>query len=82
MLTINLDSPNVFDAILENSLPEGQDASIVVKPKATQGGNPAVMMTFTVQLPNGEPATAQTVVTAREFLAAAVAIRARYGDLE
>lgn len=46
-------------------LPEGGDLAIYLKPNATKGGNPGAVLTFTVQLSDGNLARAQCVVTAR-----------------
>lgn len=69
-----LDGPRV--------LAEGGDLEVVTKDAATVEGNPAVLFTFTVELPGGARWKAQTVVTARIVQAIAAAIRGKYGLIE
>ncbi len=80
-LKINLNDKNTFNQILKNSLADGGDASIVTLDDATVGGQPAVMVYFSVQLPDGKTATAQTVTTMKLFLTMAGALNAKYGYL-
>lgn len=80
-LSIRLDDPDLFDASVHGGLPEGGSQMIVTKPNATNQGQPAVFISFTVQLPSGQIVQAQTVMTCRLFMAAAAAMRGRYGDL-
>lgn len=54
------------------------DLHVVVKEKATVQGNPSLLLTFTVVLPNGHRAPVQTVCTLRNFLNAAQILRAKY----
>lgn len=68
-ITCNL-SAELFDKAVHGGLddnpvlPEGRDLAIYVKPKATEGGKAGVVITFTVQLPDGTLARAQAVTTA------------------
>lgn len=77
---IKLGDDAVFDECVHNALPEGGDLMMVTKDNATKGGRPAVCLTFTVQLPGGTLARAQTVVTGRNFALMAAAFRGRYGS--
>ena len=54
------------------------DLKIITKNDATVGGKPAVMLTFTVQLPDGTMQRVQTVTTAQMFVSAAAAVKGRY----
>lgn len=59
-----------FDAMLRGteacpSLKDSGDIQIIVKPGATVGGRAGAMITFTVQMPDGTIARAQTVTTVR-----------------
>jgi hypothetical protein len=67
-----------FDAVLKESLADGGDLEIVTKDGATESGRAGVMLTFSVQLPDGSLARAQTVVTARLFLMAALIVATKY----
>lgn len=78
---IQLNDAQSFDAVLKGSLPDGGDVTLITKDNATTGGNPAVMLTFSVQLPDGSMAIAQTVTTLRNFLAAAQVLKSKYGAL-
>jgi hypothetical protein len=62
------------------TLRDGGDLSVISKDNATEGGRPAVCLTFTVQLPDGRLARAQTVITGRLFAMLGAAFRGRYGD--
>jgi hypothetical protein len=78
-LTCKLD-PEAFDAAVhgrpgEVVLPEGGDLAFVFKPNATEGGNPGLVVTFTVQLPDGTTARAQAVTTLANFELAAGIVR-------
>jgi hypothetical protein len=78
--TIILDdgTGKAFDHAPRNSLPDGGDLRIITKDNATTEGNAAVLLTFTVEFPDGNLHNAQTVTTVRLFLAAAAAMRGRY----
>jgi hypothetical protein len=56
-------------------LPEGKDVRILLKPNATEGGNAAAVITFTVQLPDKTLARCQAVVTARLLETAGLAVK-------
>lgn len=75
MLILSFD-PDRFDAVVkgEDSLPEGRDMEIVIKPRATVNGYPMVAVTFTVQLPDGSLRRAQATTTLRAFEAVFSAI--------
>lgn len=80
-ISLNLDDPGKFDQIIKNSLPDHGDLSVITKDSATMEGNPAVMLSFTVTLPDGKIATAQTVTTMKLFLSSLSALTAKYGHL-
>jgi len=72
-----------FDRVVHNSLAlrEGGDVCFVVKDHATTGGKPAVVITFSVALPNGEIATAQAVITGELLIVAGRAMEGRFAYL-
>jgi hypothetical protein len=77
MEAINVElSPEKFDAAVHGpsdgqpSLPEGGDLAIYVKPNATVGGNAMAVITFSVQLPNGQVRVAQCPTTVNNLLMA------------
>ena len=67
-----------FDEALKGTLPDAGDLKVITKNDATVGGKPAVMLTFTVQLPDGTMQRVQTVTTAKMFVSAAAAVKGRY----
>ena len=75
-----LNDAALFGKRVHEGLPEGRDLTLVTKDGATQGGNAAVCVCFTVQLPDGSTRTAQAVTTVRALLLAAAALRGRYGE--
>lgn len=79
-INIVLDSGKFDKAVhggLDNNpvLKEGGDLAMYVKPRATVNGNAMVVITFTVQLPDGTLARAQAATTAALMEAAGRAIR-------
>lgn len=73
-------SPEKFDQAVHGNgvdpvLPECGDLAFYFKPNATQGGKPAVVVTFTVQLPDGSLAKAQAVTTLANFESVAACVR-------
>lgn len=78
-LSIQLDQPELFDQLAHGGLPCGNDLQVVTKPKATAEGKPAVVIAFSVQLPDGKVVQAQVVTTVALFQMAAAAMRGRYG---
>jgi len=83
-VSIRLDDTKHFNSILKASMADTEDCTIVTKPHGTVEGRPVVMISFQSKLPGrGKTSfgTAQKVLTVREFLRAADAIRARYGDM-
>lgn len=65
-------SAEKFDAAVHGDgvvpvLPESGDMAFYIKPRATEGGKPGVVVTFTVQLPDGSQARAQAVTTLANF---------------
>lgn len=79
-LSLSINAVNTFDEILATALSEGQDIIIVTKDKATTGGNPAVMFSWTARLPNGASHRVQAVTTLRCFMQAADVLKAHYGE--
>ncbi len=82
-----LNQPKEFDAHLKGTDPQGKpilqdagDLMAISKDNATVGGRPAVLLTFTVQLPDGTLARAQTVTTLGNFMTVAAGFRGRYGE--
>jgi len=67
-----------FDKALKGTLPDGGDLKVITKERATAKGEPGVIITFTVQLPDGTIKRVQTVTTARLFANAGLAIATRY----
>lgn len=72
--------PTAFDRCLRAtnppSLKDAGDLAIYIKPKATTSLAPAAMLTFTVQLPDGTMARAQTVTTVECLKSALMMIQA------
>lgn len=73
MLTVALDARQFDEAVHgppdgQPSLPEAGDLAIYVKRNATQGGNAAAVVTFTVQLPNGSFRRVQSVTTVANLI--------------
>lgn len=78
-ISVRFNDIELWDKVLKNCLPEAGDLMMVTKDNCTASGRPGVMLTFTVELPNGEMRRAQTVVTGRLFALMAAAFRGRYG---
>jgi hypothetical protein len=73
-------SPEKYDAAVHGdgvtpTLRQGNDLAVYVKPAATTTGGAGVVITFTVELPDGSFARAQAVTTLRLFDALAAAVR-------
>lgn len=80
-----IDDAQKFDKAVHGGLPEAGDLKFIHKPYATTGGKGAVCVTFTVQLPSGELATAQAVTTVNNLIAVGDAMRGykeRYGNAD
>lgn len=80
VLNVQLNGIERFDEVIGNSLPEGGDLEIITKDVGTKSGRACVMFTFTVELPDGSLARAQTVTSMRMFRAIANAIVSTYDD--
>lgn len=80
-VTILLDKPAEFDQAVREGLKEGSDLQFITKDEATASGKPAVVITFTVQLPDGTLARAQCVSTAASIQMVGRALYGRYGQL-
>ena len=61
--------PERFDELVHNGLPEGLDIEIASKAGATANSEPAVVMSFSVQLPDNSIARAQAVTTLKALKA-------------
>jgi len=70
-----------FGHRMSEMLPDDGDCQLITLRRGTESGRPIVMITFQVDVGDGVLQRAQTVVTMREFLAAADAMRIRYGGL-
>ena len=72
-----------FDARVRGPgiLQDGADLIVVTKDHGTEEGRPVVLLTFTVMLPDGMVAKAQTVITGRIFQAIAAGIHGKYGNI-
>lgn len=77
-ISIKINDAAAFDAALKESLAEAGDLQIITKDGATVSGKPAVMLTFTVTLPNGHHARAQAVTTLKLLLPVLQALNAKY----
>lgn len=81
MIQCLFDDAATFDEVVHGSLRDGGDLSIVTKENATQGGEPAACLTFTVQTRDGKVDRAQTVVTVRNLIDALHAVMGKYSHL-
>lgn len=79
-ISVLMGQPEEFDKAVHEGLPEGGDIRIVVKEGAMVSGAHGIVITWTVQLPDGEIKTAQATTSLRTFAAAAQLLRARYPD--
>lgn len=85
VITVQLNKPEEFERLRIGTdgakvLPEGCDLQFVTKDGATDEGAAAVIIAFSVQLPDGRIARAQAVTTVKLLLQTARILRARYGD--
>ena len=64
-----------YDAVLKDTLPECGDMKVIVKHGAMKSGASAVMVTFTVQLPDGSKKRVQAVTTASLFIQAGILVK-------
>ncbi len=82
MEQLKLKTNNVerFDEVIRDSLRDCGDMEIVTKDAGMQSGRGIVMVTFTVELPDGTLRRAQSVTSMRMFRAIAHAIVATYDD--
>lgn len=81
MIDIRFNDVETFDKVVEHSLPEGGDLTIVTKDHATRDGNPAAVLTWTVQTRDGKYDRVQAAVTVRLLLQALHALMGRYSHL-
>ncbi len=75
------DSGDQYDKALKGTLPDDGQVKIIVKDRATEQGDPGVMVTFGVEVDDGRFEQAQTCITAKLFTSAARAILARFPHL-
>lgn len=68
-------------ALRDNTLQDSGQLQIITKDVATQEGNPGILLSFGVVLPDGSIKNAQTVVTARTLVAALKVIENNYPGL-
>lgn len=88
MASLILSDDNAYDTHLRQQ-PDGPvvlphastQVTFITKDKGTGEGNPIVLVTFPVMLPDGTRAHAQATMTVREFQMVARGIEARHGDL-
>lgn len=81
---VTLNDQAAFDQAVhaESSLQEGGDLEFITIDQGTEEGRPAVVITFSVRLPNNEGGyRAQIVTTVRALTMALSALKGRYGDL-
>lgn len=67
-----------FDRLLAGTLPEGCDMTFCTKNLGTEAGNPCFIVHFSVQLPDGTIARAQSVNTLANLANVFRVLRARY----
>jgi hypothetical protein len=79
-IILDQDGGKTYDQALKGTLQDHGDLSIITKDKGTAGGRPIVMLTFSVQTPDGTRQRVQTVTTLRNFLGAASILYGRYGQ--
>jgi hypothetical protein len=83
-ISVKLDdgTGKVFDEALAKSkksnMPECADLTIITKDDGTAEGNPIVMITFTVRMPDGTFQTVQAGTTAKCFAMAGAAVKGKY----
>lgn len=79
---IRLADEDLYDKLCRGpeSLRDCGDLMVVTKDSGTEGGRPIVLLTFTVEMPDGTFRRAQTAVTGRLFAGVCAAFRGRYGD--
>lgn len=80
-VTLDDGTGKAYDEALKDSLPEGGDLKAITKNDGTVQGNPIVLLTFTVQMPDGTIRKAQAATSVKLFLFAARLMAAKYGDL-
>jgi hypothetical protein len=69
-------SADEYDRAVRGGLQECGDLALYVKPDATYGGRAGVVITFTVELPDGSCRRVQAVTTVALFEEAAAVMRA------
>ena len=82
-IEVTMNNKAAFDQAVEGGLPvtERADLEFITVDNGTEEGRPAVVITFSVRLPNGEGGyRAQIVTTVRLLNMALSAIKGRYGD--
>lgn len=79
-IDLKLNCPQEFDAVLKDCLPECGDLTIITKHAAMESGAAAVMLTFTVRLPDGSLERAQAVTTMKLFRTITQVFQGTYND--
>lgn len=69
------DNADLFHRRVREGLPEGEDLEVVVHPTGTASGRPAVVIGWSVRLPDGTVRRVQAVTTAACFLTTAAFVR-------
>ncbi len=77
-ITVRISDPEAYDKAVHEGLSDGGDLSFITKDYATEEGRSALVVTFTVQLPDGSLSKAQSATTVRNFLMAAQIIQVKY----
>jgi hypothetical protein len=83
-LSIHLNSPELFDAIIQgtaphDTLPEGADLALIIKHGGTESGRAIAMLTFTVEV-DGKMRRAQAVTSVKLLKACLKMLNGRYTD--
>jgi len=76
-IKLNPNNSGAFDAAVHSGVPECGDLAIASKPYATTGGNPAVVISFTVNV-DGKPVKVQAVTTLKLLGSAVDGLRAAH----
>lgn len=79
-LELKINKPELYNAVLKDSLPDFGDIEIITKHGVTKAGQAGVMITFSVQMPNGEKKRVQTCTTMSLFRAVTAAFQSTYTD--
>lgn len=78
-LRLVLGNDKMFDELVHGGLPQASDMTICTKDNGTQSGKPCVVVSFTVQMPDGTFKQVQAVTTVRLLVGFYSAMKGRYG---